>query len=48
LLAGIRSEELPIRIARRVRELKKLPHGLGEMPSIIQVPLTRWMNANKK
>jgi hypothetical protein len=31
------SEELPIRIARRVRELTKLPHDLGKMPSIIEV-----------
>jgi len=30
-------EELPIRIARRARELKKLPHNLGEMPSIVEV-----------
>ena len=36
-VASPRSEELPIRIARRVRELTKLPHDLGKMPSIIEV-----------
>ncbi|KAK6535315.1 [Pyruvate dehydrogenase (acetyl-transferring)] kinase isozyme 4 [Orbilia ellipsospora] len=31
------SEELPIRLAHRVRELNNLPDGLGEMPSIQKV-----------
>ncbi|CAH1755918.1 6000_t:CDS:2 [Entrophospora sp. SA101] len=31
------SDELPIRLARRVKELDDLPHHLSEMPSIIKV-----------
>jgi pyruvate dehydrogenase kinase 2/3/4 len=31
------SEELPIRLAHRVRELDQLPDGLNEMPSIRKV-----------
>jgi pyruvate dehydrogenase kinase 2/3/4 len=31
------SEELPIRLAHRVRELNSLPDGLNEMPSIQKV-----------
>ncbi|EGD94600.1 hypothetical protein TESG_02109, partial [Trichophyton tonsurans CBS 112818] len=31
------SEELPIRLAHRVRELGDLPDGLNEMPSIKKV-----------
>ncbi|KAJ6260285.1 [Pyruvate dehydrogenase (acetyl-transferring)] kinase [Drechslerella dactyloides] len=31
------SEELPIRLAHRVKELNNLPDGLGEMPSIQKV-----------
>ncbi|KAF9164371.1 hypothetical protein DFQ27_001866 [Actinomortierella ambigua] len=31
------SEELPIRLAHRVKELEELPHNLSEMPSIIRV-----------
>ncbi|KAI9697275.1 MAG: hypothetical protein M1836_004839 [Candelina mexicana] len=31
------SEELPIRLAHRVQELRELPDGLGEMPSIKKV-----------
>jgi pyruvate dehydrogenase kinase 2/3/4 len=31
------SEELPIRLAHRVRELDQLPDGLNEMPSIQKV-----------
>lgn len=30
-------EELPIRIAHRVKELDELPPNLGEMPSIVKV-----------
>ena len=30
-------EELPVRLAHRVKELEKLPHNLSEMPSIIKV-----------
>eukprot|EP01118_Nematostelium_gracile_P003705 TRINITY_DN1429_c0_g1_i2.p1 TRINITY_DN1429_c0_g1~~TRINITY_DN1429_c0_g1_i2.p1 ORF type:complete len:213 (+),score=47.63 TRINITY_DN1429_c0_g1_i2:15-653(+) len=29
--------EIPIRLAQRVRDLKRLPHGLAEMPSIRSV-----------
>jgi pyruvate dehydrogenase kinase 2/3/4 len=31
------SEELPIRLAHRVKELNQLPDGLNEMPSIQRV-----------
>ncbi|RIA95267.1 mitochondrial branched-chain alpha-ketoacid dehydrogenase kinase-domain-containing protein [Glomus cerebriforme] len=31
------ADELPIRIAHRVKELDNLPHNLGEMPSIVRV-----------
>lgn len=31
------SEELPIRLAHRVQELRDLPDGLSEMPSIRKV-----------
>ncbi|PVF92782.1 alpha-ketoacid dehydrogenase kinase [Serendipita vermifera] len=31
------TEELPVRLAHRVKELHDLPQGLGEMPSIIRV-----------
>ncbi|KIM21857.1 hypothetical protein M408DRAFT_333228 [Serendipita vermifera MAFF 305830] len=31
------SEELPVRLAHRVKELSDLPQGLSEMPSIIRV-----------
>jgi len=37
LAAQFLHEELPIRLARRVRELKKLPYGLSETKSITQV-----------
>lgn len=37
LAAQFLHEELPIRLARRVRELKKLPFGLGETDAIKQV-----------
>ncbi|KAJ1478437.1 mitochondrial branched-chain alpha-ketoacid dehydrogenase kinase-domain-containing protein, partial [Baffinella frigidus] len=37
LAAQFLHEELPIRLARRVRELKKLPYGLGDTKSITQV-----------
>ena len=37
LAAQFLHEELPIRLARRVRELKKLPYGLGETDAIRQV-----------
>jgi pyruvate dehydrogenase kinase 2/3/4 len=30
-------EELPVRLAHRVKELDELPHNLGQMPSIIKV-----------
>ncbi|KAI9312254.1 mitochondrial pyruvate dehydrogenase [Dichotomocladium elegans] len=30
-------EELPIRLAHRVKELEELPHGLNKMPSILKV-----------
>ena len=30
-------EELPIRLAHRVKELDELPRSLGDMPSIIKV-----------
>jgi pyruvate dehydrogenase kinase 2/3/4 len=30
-------EELPVRLAHRVKELNDLPQGLSEMPSIIRV-----------
>lgn len=31
------SEELPVRLAHRVKELDELPHGLHNMPSITRV-----------
>ncbi|GLB45101.1 putative dehydrogenase [Lyophyllum shimeji] len=31
------AEELPVRLAHRVKELDELPHGLGEMPSMKKV-----------
>lgn len=31
------SDELPVRLARRVVELENLPHGLSAMPSVIKV-----------
>ena len=31
------AEELPVRLAHRVKELHELPHGLSEMASIIKV-----------
>ena len=31
------AEELPIRLAHRVRELEDLPDGLSDMPSIVKV-----------
>ncbi|KAG6915030.1 hypothetical protein DXG01_013821 [Tephrocybe rancida] len=31
------TEELPVRLAHRVKELSELPHGLGDMPSIKKV-----------
>ncbi|KAK3808332.1 MAG: mitochondrial branched-chain alpha-ketoacid dehydrogenase kinase-domain-containing protein [Benniella sp.] len=31
------AEELPIRLAHRVKELEELPHNLSDMPSIIRV-----------
>jgi pyruvate dehydrogenase kinase 2/3/4 len=31
------AEELPVRLAHRVKDLSDLPSGLGEMPSIIRV-----------
>ncbi|EJU02100.1 alpha-ketoacid dehydrogenase kinase N-terminal domain-containing protein [Dacryopinax primogenitus] len=31
------SEELPVRLAHRVKELEALPEGLSEMPSIVKV-----------
>ncbi|KAG6896302.1 hypothetical protein C0993_008561 [Termitomyces sp. T159_Od127] len=31
------AEELPVRLAHRVKELSELPHGLSEMPSIRKV-----------
>ena len=34
LAAQFLHEELPVRLARRARELKRLPFGLGEMVSI--------------
>lgn len=37
LAAQFLHEELPIRLARRVRELKKLPFGLGETDAIKEV-----------
>ena len=37
LAAQFLHEELPIRLARRVRELKKLPFGLGETEAIKEV-----------
>eukprot|EP00960_Hanusia_phi_P046689 757981-Hanusia_phi.AAC.4 len=37
LAAQFLHEELPIRLARRVRELKKLPFGLGETAAMTQV-----------
>ncbi|CAG8566938.1 15079_t:CDS:10, partial [Acaulospora colombiana] len=33
----IQTDELPIRLAHRVKELDELPHNLSEMPSIIKV-----------
>ena len=33
----IQAEELPIRLAHRVKELDELPRSLGEMPSIVRV-----------
>lgn len=31
------AEELPVRLAHRVKELEKLPHNLSQMPSIVKV-----------
>lgn len=31
------AEELPVRLAHRVKDLSDLPSGLGEMPSIVRV-----------
>jgi pyruvate dehydrogenase kinase 2/3/4 len=31
------SEELPVRLAHRVKELDELPHNLSDMPSIKKV-----------
>ena len=31
------AEELPVRLAHRVKELDELPHGLSDMPSITKV-----------
>lgn len=31
------AEELPIRLAHRVKELDELPNGLNKMPSIVRV-----------
>jgi hypothetical protein len=31
------TEELPIRLAHRVKELEELPNNLSDMPSIIKV-----------
>ncbi len=39
LAAQFLHEELPIRLARRARELKKLPFGLAETESMMQVRL---------
>jgi hypothetical protein len=30
-------EELPVRLAHRIKELNSLPHGLSDMPSIEKV-----------
>lgn len=35
--ATARTEELPIRLAHRVKELDQLPHNLSHMPSIKKV-----------
>jgi pyruvate dehydrogenase kinase 2/3/4 len=35
--SSLLTEELPIRLARRVKELDELPNGLNEMPSIVRV-----------
>lgn len=37
LAAQFLHEELPIRLARRARELKKLPFGLAETESMMEV-----------
>lgn len=36
-LTGPNTEELPIRLAHRVKELEELPRNLSKMPSIIKV-----------
>jgi hypothetical protein len=33
----INEEELPIRLAHRVKELEELPNNLSQMPSIVKV-----------
>jgi hypothetical protein len=37
LTIKLNKEELPIRLAHRVKELDELPSGLADMPSIIKV-----------
>lgn len=37
LSAHARTEELPVRLAHRAKELDELPHNLGSMPSIQKV-----------
>lgn len=39
-MLGLVVEELPIRLAHRVKELDELPHNLNKMPSIEKVK--RW------
>ena len=34
---GADREELPVRLAHRIRELDSLPFGLSEMPSVVVV-----------
>jgi pyruvate dehydrogenase kinase 2/3/4 len=34
---SLSSEELPVRLAHRVKELDQLPHNLSDMPSIRKV-----------
>ena len=36
-LANSLSEELPVRLAHRIKELDQLPHNLSHMPSIQKV-----------
>jgi len=37
LFAQLLQQELPVRLAQRVRDIKRLPHGLAEVPSMVEL-----------